>query len=122
MAAPRGAIERRRKAGDGLDELVGEHSDKMGSRLPTNSGIHGSDHRRVSKVCPRGSPMLHQKNRRSAKLRLKTVKKWGVLSITIDVSSVVVTLLVEYQSAEVYDGLIYAAVRNSSSRTVMAST
>ena len=41
--------------------------------------------------------MLHEKNRRSAKLRLKTVKKWGVLSITIDVSTVVVTLLVEYQ-------------------------
>ena len=41
--------------------------------------------------------MLHQKNRRSAKLRLKTVKKWGVLSITIDVSTVVVTPLVENQ-------------------------
>ena len=33
--------------------------------------------------------MLHQKNRRSAKLRLKTVKKWGVLSIPIDISTVI---------------------------------
>jgi len=44
--------------------------------------------------------MLHQKNRRSAKLRLKTVKKWGVLSITIHFSTVVVTLLVEYQRCQ----------------------
>jgi hypothetical protein len=51
----------------------------------------------VSNVCPGGSAMLHQKNRRLAKLRLKTVKKWGVLSITIDISTVVVTPLVEYQ-------------------------
>jgi hypothetical protein len=37
--------------------------------------------------------MLHQKNSCSAKLRLKAVKKWGVLSITIDINTVVVTLL-----------------------------
>ena len=46
----------------------------------------------------------------------------GVLCISIDVSTVVATLLVENQPAEVYDWLIYVAVRISSPRTAMASS
>ena len=44
-------------------------------------------------MCPRRVADATSENRRSAKLRLKTVKKWGVLSITIDINAVVVTLL-----------------------------
>ena len=48
-------------------------------------------------MCPRGVADATSEKQAFNKIEIETVKKWGVLSITIDVSTVVVTLRVECQ-------------------------